>query len=71
MMLIMNLSPSQTHELVTGRTPFAAFAREHLVPQFQKVIGGVPKKWVRDGLSNGVLKKSIDGKFTPIKLKSG
>lgn len=52
----------KTYELVTGRTPFEAFFDDkELVPQFQKVIGGVPEEWVQDAISNGVLKERIDG----------
>lgn len=58
---IWNLG-STTYELVTGRTPFEAFFDDkELVPQFQKVIGGVPEEWVQDAISNGVLKERIDG----------
>lgn len=55
----------KTYELVTGRTPFEAyFGEKELVPQFQKVVGGVPEKWVQDALSNGIL-KDIDGQTPP------
>ncbi|KAL6820184.1 kinase-like domain-containing protein [Trichoderma sp. SZMC 28015] len=50
-----------TYELVTGRTPFEAGmdARE-LIPQFQKVLGGVPEQWIQDALKAGVLKEEPD-----------
>lgn len=47
--------------------PFEAyFDDKGLIPQFQKVIGGVPEKWVQDAFSNGVLKESIDGEAPPV-----
>ena len=69
----MNSSPVQTYKLVTGRTPFEAFDMDerYLVAQFKTVIGGVPENWIHDALSNGVLKKSGDGKVTPMELKFG
>jgi hypothetical protein len=54
----------KTYELVIGRPPFEAFFDDKdLVSQFQKVIGGVPEKWVQDALSNGVLKEGINGEL--------
>ncbi|KKP02031.1 CMGC/SRPK protein kinase [Trichoderma harzianum] len=45
-----------TYELVTGRTPFEAWMdNRELVPQFQKVLGGVPDQWIQDALRTGVL----------------
>jgi serine/threonine-protein kinase SRPK3 len=42
--------------------PFEAGFDDHaLIPQFQKVIGGVPENWVSDALSSGVLKEKPDG----------
>ncbi|KAK0739484.1 kinase-like domain-containing protein [Apiosordaria backusii] len=53
---IWNLG-STTYELVTGRTPFEAdFDDKDLIPQFQKVIGGIPEQWIHDALASGVLK---------------
>ncbi|PQE30497.1 CMGC SRPK kinase protein [Rutstroemia sp. NJR-2017a WRK4] len=58
---IWNLG-STTFELVTGRSPFEAdFDDRALIPQFQKVLGGVPENWVHDALSSGVLKEKPDG----------
>ena len=46
----------KTYELVTGRTPFEAWMdNRELVPQFQKVLGGVPDQWIQDALRTGVL----------------
>ena len=42
------------------------FEEKDLIPQFQKVIGGVPEKWVQDALSNGVLNDGIDGQLLPV-----
>ncbi|KAK3942337.1 kinase-like domain-containing protein [Diplogelasinospora grovesii] len=57
---IWNLG-STTYELVTGRTPFEAdFDDRELIPQFQKVLGGVPEQWIRDALGNGVLAEKPD-----------
>ncbi|KAL7907398.1 kinase-like domain-containing protein [Trichoderma velutinum] len=45
-----------TYELVTGRTPFeAGMDDRELIPQFQKVLGGVPEQWIQDALKNGIL----------------
>ncbi|MCJ1424393.1 hypothetical protein MMC29_002281 [Sticta canariensis] len=50
-----------TYELVAGCTPFdTAHNDKNLIPQFQKVIGGVPEKMVQDAFSNGVLKERVD-----------
>ncbi|KAL6827999.1 kinase-like domain-containing protein [Trichoderma camerunense] len=50
-----------TYELVTGRTPFEAGMDDHeLIPQFQKVLGGVPEQWIQDALKAGVLKEEPD-----------
>jgi hypothetical protein len=58
---------STTCELVTGRTPFEAdFDDRALIPQFQKVIGGLPELWIRDALSSGVLKEPPDSLSSPI-----
>ncbi|KAL6904758.1 kinase-like domain-containing protein [Trichoderma evansii] len=47
-----------TYELVTGRTPLEAFMNDHeLIPQMQKVLGGVPEQWIQEGLETGVLTK--------------
>ncbi|KAK4466343.1 kinase-like domain-containing protein [Cladorrhinum samala] len=57
---IWNLG-STTYELVIGRTPFEAdFDNTRLIPQFQKVVGGVPKQWILDALASGVLKDQPD-----------
>ncbi|KAL7789766.1 kinase-like domain-containing protein [Trichoderma afarasin] len=48
-----------TYELVTGRTPFEACRK--LVPQFQKVLGGVPDQWIQDAAKTGVLTEEPDG----------
>ena len=46
----------KTYQLVVGRTAFEAFSNDKgLIPQFQKVIGGVPEQWVDDALKKGVL----------------
>ncbi|KAL8914574.1 MAG: hypothetical protein Q9172_007050 [Xanthocarpia lactea] len=61
--LTLNLLPVKTYELVIGRTPFEAYFGQYdkvLVPQFQKVIGGVPDKWVEDALTSGILNEKID-----------
>ncbi|CAI6230404.1 unnamed protein product [Periconia digitata] len=48
---------STTYELVTGRTPFEAdFDEFVLIPQFQKVLGGVPDEWIRNAIKDGLLK---------------
>ncbi|KAL9624169.1 MAG: hypothetical protein Q9160_001691 [Pyrenula sp. 1 TL-2023] len=53
---IWNLG-STTYELVTGRSPFeAVFDDKFLIPQFQKIIGGVPDRWVEVALKRGILK---------------
>lgn len=36
-----------------------------LIPQFQKVIGGVPDNWIEDALNRGILKKRPDGEVLP------
>jgi hypothetical protein len=36
-----------------------------LIPQFQKVIGGLPELWIRDALSSGVLKEPPDSSSSP------
>ncbi|KAF2110989.1 kinase-like domain-containing protein [Lophiotrema nucula] len=54
---IWNLG-STTYELVIGRTPFEAdFDDRELIPQFQKVVGGVPVEWVLDAINDGVLRE--------------
>ncbi len=51
----------KTYELVTGRTPFeAGFDDRALIPQFQKVIGSLPERWIHEALSSGVLKEPPD-----------
>ncbi|KAL6803562.1 kinase-like domain-containing protein [Trichoderma sp. SZMC 28012] len=51
-----------TYELVTGRTPFEAGMHDReLVPQFQKVLGGVPDQWIQDAVKTGVLTEEPDG----------
>ena len=65
--LTFNLLPVKTYELVTGRTPFEAFFDDKdLIPQFQKVIGGIPDKWVQYALTSGILKERIDGQISLI-----
>ncbi|KAK4062901.1 hypothetical protein Trihar35433_8696 [Trichoderma harzianum] len=50
-----------TYELVTGRTPFEAWMdNRELIPQFQKVLGGVPDQWIQDALKTGVLTEEPD-----------
>lgn len=50
-----------TYELVIGRTPFeAGMDDRELVPQFQKVLGGVPNQWIQDALKAGVLTEEPD-----------
>ncbi|QYS95402.1 Protein kinase domain-containing protein [Trichoderma simmonsii] len=50
-----------TYELVIGRTPFEAWMDDReLVPQFQKVLGGVPDQWIQDALKTGVLTDEPD-----------
>ncbi|PTB40681.1 hypothetical protein M441DRAFT_193625 [Trichoderma asperellum CBS 433.97] len=50
-----------TYELVTGRTPLEAFMNDReLIPQMQKVLGGVPEQWIQEGLETGVLTKKPD-----------
>ncbi|OPB41810.1 Protein kinase [Trichoderma guizhouense] len=50
-----------TYELVIGRTPFeAGMDDRELVPQFQKVLGGVPDQWIQDALKAGVLTEEPD-----------
>lgn len=57
----------KTYELVIGRTPFEGFGDDKpLIPQFRKVIGGVPDKWVQDALSSGLLTPKINGQISPI-----
>lgn len=52
---------SKTYELVIGRTPFeAGMDGRELVPQFQKVLGGVPDQWIQDALKAGVLTEEPD-----------
>ncbi|KAL6806353.1 kinase-like domain-containing protein [Trichoderma sp. SZMC 28013] len=60
-----------TYELVTGRTPFeAGMDDRELIPQFQKVLGGVPVQWIQDALRTGVLTEEPDAlaatKFLPL-----
>ncbi|GFP56737.1 dual specificity protein kinase CLK2 [Trichoderma asperellum] len=50
-----------TYELVTGRTPLEAFMNDReLIPQMQKVLGGVPEQWIQEGLETGILTKKPD-----------
>ncbi|ROW17514.1 hypothetical protein VPNG_00929 [Cytospora leucostoma] len=57
---IWNLG-STTYELVIGRPAFEAFLDEYsLIPQFRKVIGGVPEDWISDAFSSGVLTEEPD-----------
>ncbi|EHK24113.1 uncharacterized protein TRIVIDRAFT_147331 [Trichoderma virens Gv29-8] len=50
-----------TYELITGRTLFeAGFNDRELVPQFQKVLGGVPEQRIQEGLKAGVLTEEPD-----------
>lgn len=59
---VHQLIKSKTYKLVTGRTPFEAFMDDReLIPQFKKVIGGVPEQWIREGLEIGMLAKEPDG----------
>lgn len=52
---------SKTYELVAGRTPFEAWMdNRELIPQFQKVLGGVPDQWIQDALKTGVLTEEPD-----------
>lgn len=54
----------KTYELVIGRPVFEAFRDEYsLIPQFKKVIGGVPEDWIPDAFTSGVLKEEPDGMF--------
>lgn len=47
-----------------GRTPLEAFMDDReLIPQFQKVLGGLPEQWIQEGLETGVLEEEPDGKF--------
>jgi serine/threonine-protein kinase SRPK3 len=32
-----------------------------LIPQFQKVLGGIPEQWIQDGLESGLLTEKPDG----------
>ncbi|KAL7919624.1 kinase-like domain-containing protein [Trichoderma austrokoningii] len=48
-------------ELVTGRPPLEAFMDDReLIPQFQKVLGGLPEQWIQEGLETGVLTEKPD-----------
>ncbi|KAK1255069.1 hypothetical protein MKX08_009064 [Trichoderma sp. CBMAI-0020] len=50
-----------TYELVIGRTPLEAFMDDReLIPQFQKVLSGLPEQWIREGLETGVLEEKPD-----------
>ncbi len=50
------LTSSQMYELVVGHTLFeAGFDNLELIPQYEKVLGGVPAEWVREALADGVL----------------
>ncbi|SPO01704.1 related to multidrug resistance protein [Cephalotrichum gorgonifer] len=51
-----------TYELVTGRTILDADFNNDLalIPQFKKVVGGLPEQWIQDALDRGVLKESPD-----------
>ncbi|KAM0455292.1 hypothetical protein ACHAO4_004170 [Trichoderma viride] len=50
-----------TYELVIGRSPLEAFMDDReLIPQLQKVLGGLPEQWIQEGLETGVLKTKPD-----------
>ncbi|EHK40492.1 hypothetical protein TRIATDRAFT_231146, partial [Trichoderma atroviride IMI 206040] len=50
-----------TYELVIGRPPLEAFMDDReLIPQFQKVLGGLPEQWIPEGLETGVLEEVPD-----------
>ncbi|KAM6481756.1 kinase-like domain-containing protein [Trichoderma sp. SZMC 28011] len=50
-----------TYEIVIGRTPFEAWMDDReLVPQFQKMLGGVPDQWIQDALKTGIFTEEPD-----------
>ncbi|KAL7952505.1 kinase-like domain-containing protein [Trichoderma compactum] len=50
-----------TEALVTGHSPFeAGMDDRELIPQFQKVLGGVPGQRIQDALRTGVLTEEPD-----------
>lgn len=53
-----------------GRSPLEAFMDDcELIPQLQKVLGGLPEQWIQEGLETGVLKEKPDGKFAKKRLR--
>jgi hypothetical protein len=56
----------QTFELVAGRTLLeAGFKNQDLIPQFEKVLGGLPQQWIQDAIEAGVLQERPDGASSP------
>ena len=66
-MLALNLLFVKTYELVIGRAPFdAGFSDKELLPQFKKMIGGVPDKWIQDAFGDSQSVEGIIGQTSPI-----